>query len=79
MNTDKLAEAIVHTLTSPNEPDRNLEPANVVDGLYAIARGLHAVAASVDRLGTNGADTNMGAIELLASEVRALRNREPTT
>ena len=32
---------------SPNESDRNMEPANVVDGLFAIARGLQAVATAI--------------------------------
>jgi len=39
-----LAHGLDRNLTSPNQLDRNLEPANVVDGLYAIARGLHDVA-----------------------------------
>jgi hypothetical protein len=38
------AEAIENTLVSPNEHDRNLEPANVVDGLFAIARAIHRIA-----------------------------------
>jgi hypothetical protein len=34
------AEAIEKTLVSPHEHDRNLEAANVVDGLFAIARAI---------------------------------------
>jgi hypothetical protein len=38
MPANPTAEAIRATLISPNESDRNLEAANVVDGLFAIAR-----------------------------------------
>jgi hypothetical protein len=38
------SDALLHLLQSPNEMDRNGETANVVDGLFAIARGLHDVA-----------------------------------
>jgi hypothetical protein len=50
--SDATARAMTEALVSPNETDANLEPANVTDGLFAIAR-------SIDRLGTNGADTNV--------------------
>lgn len=45
-----IANAILDTLISANEPDSNLEPANVVDGLYMIARGLHDVARAIREL-----------------------------
>ena len=45
---DPVAEAIIRTLESPNETDQNLENANVVDGLFAIARALHHLAESID-------------------------------
>ena len=73
--TDNIAAALNEVFISANESDSNLEPANVVDGLFAIARGLHHVAHSIDRLGVNGADTSMGAIELLALEVSKLAKR----
>lgn len=38
---NKIAKAIEDSLISPNEADRNLEPANVVDGLFALARAIH--------------------------------------
>ena len=38
------ADAIFQAFISPNESDRNGEEANVVDGLYAIARGLNKLA-----------------------------------
>lgn len=45
----RLASALGATFISPNELDRNLEPANVVDGLFAIAQGLHHVARAIER------------------------------
>ncbi len=48
-----IAEAVLATLISPNESDRNGESANVVDGLFAIARGLQAIARNLERLGPN--------------------------
>ncbi len=41
------ADAIRFTLISPNEADSNSEPANVVDGLFAIARALDRLADAV--------------------------------
>jgi hypothetical protein len=35
---------------SPNESDRNLEPANVVDGLFAIARALNKIAEALNKV-----------------------------
>jgi hypothetical protein len=42
-----VVDALTATLISPNELGRNFEAANVVDGLFAIARGLHAVAEAI--------------------------------
>jgi hypothetical protein len=39
----KIADALLSVLISPNEEDRNWEPANVVDGLFAIARALDRI------------------------------------
>ena len=47
---DTIQEAIRDVFISPNEEDSNAEPANVVDGLFAIARSLGAVAESLDRV-----------------------------
>jgi hypothetical protein len=47
--TDPVAEAIWRTLESPNEADRNMEAANVVDGLFAIARSLSRIAVEMKR------------------------------
>ena len=43
-----VATAILESLISPNEQDRNLEPANVVDGLFAIARALGRIADALE-------------------------------
>lgn len=40
------AKALYETLISPNESDSNFEPANVVDGLFAIARAINRLAAA---------------------------------
>jgi len=38
--TIDIGRALEDSLISPNEADSNLEPANVVDGLFAIARAI---------------------------------------
>lgn len=43
------AGAIFDTLESPNEYDRNGEAANVVDGLFAIARAIERLADAVEK------------------------------
>jgi hypothetical protein len=43
-----IAEALEYALTSPNEVDRNGEVANVVDGLFALARAVDRLAAAVE-------------------------------
>jgi hypothetical protein len=72
METDNeyTADAIRTTLISPNEQDSRLAPANVVDGLFAIARSMDRVAIAIERLGVGNANTDMGAIELLSKEVK---------
>jgi len=42
-----IVDALTATLISPNELDTNFEAANVVDGLFAIARELHNVAEAI--------------------------------
>jgi hypothetical protein len=46
---DRAAEAIRAVLISPNEADRNLEPANVVDALFFIGRALHSLGEAVEK------------------------------
>ncbi|SHF74102.1 hypothetical protein SAMN02745218_02987 [Desulfofundulus australicus DSM 11792] len=45
-----IAKVIKGAFISPNERDNNFEPANVVDGLYAIARALDRLAEAVEQL-----------------------------
>ena len=47
----KITEVLKAVFESPNESDRNFEPANVVDGLFAIARAIHRLA---DVIGKEG-------------------------
>jgi hypothetical protein len=47
--TDPIAEALLATLISPNESDKNWEAANVVDGLFLIGRALHRIADALER------------------------------
>lgn len=44
---ENIASAIRETLVSPNESDRNFETANVVDGLFVIARALDNIARAI--------------------------------
>lgn len=44
---NKIAKALENTLISPNELDQNLEDANVVDGLFAIARAIDNLARAI--------------------------------
>jgi hypothetical protein len=46
------------------------ESVNVVDGLLAIAGAIEGLSRALDRLGTNGASTPMGAIELLSLQIK---------
>ena len=42
-----VGDALRGTLISPNESDSNLEAANVVDGLFAIARAISELASAI--------------------------------
>jgi hypothetical protein len=50
LNRNPIADTMAHVLVSPNEQDRNGEPANLVDGLFAIARAIHRLADGLGRL-----------------------------
>ena len=54
------ASALHATLTSPNEADRNGESANVVDGLFAIARSINRLAEAVESLDEHIEHVNCG-------------------
>lgn len=65
---DGVAAAICRTLESPNELDRNLEPANVVDGFFEIARSIGALAGATEGLANAIGGLN-SAVDDLAREV----------
>lgn len=44
---ERLAAVLQSVLETPNECDSNFEPANVVDGLYRIARAIDRLADAV--------------------------------
>lgn len=46
-----VADTLWNTLRSPNEVDSNLEAANVVDGLFAVARAISRLADVVEEKG----------------------------
>lgn len=54
MTTESLVQAIWGTLQSLNEYDSNGEAANVVDGLFAIARAIHHLAQATEGVRTDG-------------------------
>ena len=45
---NEISHALHFTLVSPNESDRNGEDANVVDGLFAIARAINRLSDAVE-------------------------------
>jgi hypothetical protein len=47
VTVDSVASAMRATLISPIENDSNMEPANVVDGLFAIARAVDHLADAI--------------------------------
>jgi hypothetical protein len=47
-DTEELIKGIHYALVSPNEVDSNLEPANVVDGLYMLARAIRRLAEAIE-------------------------------
>ena len=72
--------AIRSTLISPNEADSNSEPANVVDGLFAIARAID-LGLGLERAGHGHRDSWAG-VELGAYDHRIalwLTTWEPQT
>jgi hypothetical protein len=46
-DTDSVTTAIGRAFITPNESDSNGEPANMVDGLFAIARAIGDLAAAI--------------------------------
>jgi hypothetical protein len=54
---------------SEAEEDSQGGHANIVDGLFAIARAIDGLSRAMDRLGTNGVGPK-GAIEVLSEEIK---------
>lgn len=58
----RLAQALDDNLTSPNVPDDNIEPANIVDVVNRLARAIDALADAITALAeTQQGDTNADA------------------
>ncbi len=55
-----IAAAIRETLTTPNEIDRNGEPANIAEAVFALAESIRSAG---KWLGNGDAATPMGALE----------------
>lgn len=47
-----ICEMIKLTLTSPNCLNRNLEPVNIVDGLYRVADALYKISEAINNTST---------------------------
>jgi len=63
-----LSEALRACLFSPAEMDINLESANVVDGLFAIARAINGLSSTMEKVAGN--------MDNLAAIAVAIENRE---
>jgi hypothetical protein len=70
MTSEALTRTLLDCFISPDVADGNLEPANLVDVVQRVAEGAHHVARALEKLGVADASTGMGAIEVLAREVR---------
>lgn len=66
---DPVATALHATLISPNESDSNSEPANVVDGLFAIARAVDRLAYAIEGPGAPGHSPLTSAIRDIAESI----------
>jgi hypothetical protein len=66
--TTEVAAALRDVLISPNVPDRNLEPANVVDVLHKLAFATRALADAVTVPAT-GTDAAGGSVSCLTEAV----------
>lgn len=64
-----LSETMDACFTTNSNVSQNGEPANVVDGLFAIADGLRSIAGAIQRLGLADASTPFGAVEALSVQI----------
>jgi hypothetical protein len=70
---DRLASAIHANFTSPNVPDQNFEPANVVDAVNYISLSLNRVAKAITPAdAASGHDAMGGHVESLTEAVMGI-------
>lgn len=73
MAKDTVPEAIRAALISPNVPDDNLEPANIVDVVNRLSRmTLHVADAITARAAANGSDAMGGTVGSLTEAVMGI-------
>jgi hypothetical protein len=72
-DTDSITTAIGRVFISPNEADSNGEPANIVDGLFAIARSIDGLATAVRRIAHGGLEEPTG-LEALSMTINGGRD-----
>lgn len=66
------AQAITHTLESPNVADSNLEPANVVDVINHLSYSTRRIADAITPNITGGKDETGGHVESLTEAVMGM-------
>lgn len=70
--SDPVAKAIRETLISPNVPDSNLEPANMVDVIANLSNGAFRIASAITPVAVAGKDAAGGHVESLTEAVMGL-------
>ncbi len=66
------AEAIRRVMESPNVPDSNLEPANIVDVVHALGRAVYRLSEAVTPNIVGGHDEMGGHVESLTEAVMGI-------
>lgn len=69
MSNQRIAQAIVDAGVTPRESDRNGEPANIVDGLFAIARSIDRLAGAIEASGDGVVNVRVAAGKGVAEHV----------
>jgi len=72
---DQAVNQMEEALYSVMSTDKEFTGANMTDGLFAIARAIERNAAALERLGLNGATSDMGAMELVGYELKRIADR----
>lgn len=70
MTTTQAAGLGVRFLEATARNNSNGTPVNITDGLFEIAEAILELSRQVNYLGTGNANSGMGAIEYLATELR---------